>query len=98
MHAAGVMFFLGILLSVEALNAAGLLELLAVDLNKVADTNVIAVAIGLASAVIDNVRCCCLRCVLGPGNTTQTWGQHARLLNVQDRPTDRSCVFACLCV
>lgn len=56
MHAGGVMFFLGILLSVEALNAAGLLQLLAVELNKaVADVNIIAAAIGLASAVIDNV-------------------------------------------
>jgi Na+/H+ antiporter NhaD/arsenite permease-like protein len=50
------MFFMGILLSVEALNAAGLLQLLATDLNEaVADVNLIAAAIGLASAVIDNV-------------------------------------------
>lgn len=50
------MFFMGILLSVEALNAAGLLQLLATDLNKaVPDVNIIAAVIGLASAVIDNV-------------------------------------------
>jgi len=60
--AGGVMFFLGILLSVEALNAAGLLQLLAAELNQaVPDVNVIAAAIGLASAVIDNVS----RVVLG---------------------------------
>lgn len=53
----GVMFFLGILLSVEALNAAGLLQLLATDLNKaLPDVNLVAAAIGVASAVIDNVR------------------------------------------
>lgn len=56
------MFFLGILLSVEALNAAGLLQLLAAELNQaVPDVNIIAAAIGLASAVIDNVS----RLVLG---------------------------------
>lgn len=50
------MFFLGILLSVEALNAAGLLSLLAANLNEaIPDVNLVAVAIGLASAVIDNV-------------------------------------------
>jgi hypothetical protein len=53
------MFFMGILLSVEALNAAGLLQLLATDLTKaVPDVNIIAAAIGLASAVIDNVCSC----------------------------------------
>lgn len=52
----GVMFFMGILLSVEALNAAGLLSLLAANLNEaIPDVNLVAVAIGLASAVIDNV-------------------------------------------
>lgn len=54
--AGGLMFFMGILLSVEALNAAGLLSLLAADLNEaIPDVNLVAVAIGLASAVIDNV-------------------------------------------
>lgn len=53
------MFFLGILLSVEALNAAGLLQLLAAQLSEVVpDVNLVAAAIGLASAVIDNVSCC----------------------------------------
>lgn len=50
------MFFLGILLSVEALNAAGLLQMLAAELNKaVPDVSIVAAAIGVASAVIDNV-------------------------------------------
>jgi Na+/H+ antiporter NhaD/arsenite permease-like protein len=63
--AGGVMFFMGILLSVEALNAAGLLQLLATELNKaVPDVNIIAAAIGLASAVIDNVSRCIDRSVL----------------------------------
>jgi Na+/H+ antiporter NhaD/arsenite permease-like protein len=57
--AGGVMFFLGILLSVEALNAAGLLQQLAAELSRaVPDVNLVAAAIGLASAVIDNVSCC----------------------------------------
>ena len=56
------MFFLGILLSVEALSAAGLLQLLAAELNQaVPDVSIIAAAIGVASAVIDNVSAPCGR-------------------------------------
>lgn len=52
----GILFFLGILLSVEALNAAGLLHQLALGLDQIiGNTTLIATAIGLASAVIDNV-------------------------------------------
>jgi Na+/H+ antiporter NhaD/arsenite permease-like protein len=59
------MFFLGILLSVEALNAAGLLQLLAAQLSEaVPDVNLVAAAIGLASAVIDNVSYCCSEMLL----------------------------------
>jgi DNA-binding transcriptional regulator YdaS (Cro superfamily) len=47
---------MGILVSVEAHNAAGLLQLLATGLNQtVSDVNLIAAAMGLASAVVDNV-------------------------------------------
>lgn len=56
------MFFLGILLSVEALSAAGLLQLLAAELSQaVPDVSIIAAAIGVASAVIDNVSAPCGR-------------------------------------
>lgn len=52
----GILFFLGILLSVGSLEAAGLLKSLAVWLDAtVGSTELIAAAIGLASAVIDNV-------------------------------------------
>jgi len=51
-----VLFFLGILLAVDALHAAGILDSLAQWMDrKIANSNFIAVAIGLASAVIDNV-------------------------------------------
>eukprot|EP00775_Hariotina_reticulata_P008069 gene8070-8264_t len=53
---AGVMFFFGILMSVEALNAAGLLSQLAEALAEaVPNVDVIAGSIGLVSALIDNV-------------------------------------------
>ncbi|KAF6254000.1 citrate transporter-domain-containing protein [Scenedesmus sp. NREL 46B-D3] len=53
---AGVMFFMGILMSVEALNAAGLLGRLALTLNDaVPNVDTIAASIGLVSALIDNV-------------------------------------------
>lgn len=52
----GVLFFLGILMSVASLESAGLLKELAVWLDKqIPSQEIIAVAIGLASAVIDNV-------------------------------------------
>lgn len=52
----GVMFFFGILLCIDALETAGLLELLAHWLDRhVGNTDVIATLIGLASAVVDNV-------------------------------------------
>lgn len=55
---AGVMFFLGVLLSVEALGAAGLLGDLARALNDaVPNVDIIAASIGVVSALIDNVRC-----------------------------------------
>jgi Na+/H+ antiporter NhaD/arsenite permease-like protein len=50
------MFFMGILMSVEALNAAGLLGQLARALNDaVPNVDIIAASIGLVSALIDNV-------------------------------------------
>lgn len=60
------MFFMGILMSVEALNAAGLLGELARALSDaVPNVDIIAASIGLVSALIDNVplvstysRCC----------------------------------------
>lgn len=56
MDLAGVLFFLGILLAVEALNSAGVLTTLAQELDAViGNTTLIATAIGLASAVVDNV-------------------------------------------
>jgi len=52
----GVLFFLGILLSVGALDSAGLLQSLAKFLeNNIPNESIIATLIGLASAVIDNV-------------------------------------------
>lgn len=52
----GVLFFLGILLSVGSLDAAGLLRELATWLDAtVGSTELIAGAIGLASSVVDNV-------------------------------------------
>lgn len=53
---AGTLFFLGILLCIDALDTAGLLGRLAVFLDQsIANVSVIASTIGLASAVIDNV-------------------------------------------
>ena len=50
------MFFLGILMSVEALNTAGLLGQLAVQLDqKVGNLDLIAAAIGVVSSLVDNV-------------------------------------------
>jgi len=52
----GVLFFLGILLCVDALSTAGMLNDLAAWMDRViGNSHVIAVAIGLASAVVDNV-------------------------------------------
>lgn len=52
----GVLFFLGILLAVEALDSAGVLTQLALILDRnIGNTTLIATAIGLASAVVDNV-------------------------------------------
>jgi Na+/H+ antiporter NhaD/arsenite permease-like protein len=54
--AASVLFFLGILVSIAALESAGLLTHLAVWLSEtIGNQNVIVVSIGLLSAVIDNV-------------------------------------------
>lgn len=52
----GILFFLGILLSVDALETAGILKHLALFLdNAIPSKEMIAVIIGLVSAVIDNV-------------------------------------------
>ncbi len=52
----GTLFFLGILLSIDALDSAGILEALAQWLDKnIGNVEVIGVAIGIASAVVDNV-------------------------------------------
>ncbi|CAM6100825.1 unnamed protein product [Calypogeia fissa] len=52
----GVLFFLGILLSVGSLQAAGLLQELATYLDEhIPSIELVATAIGVASAVIDNV-------------------------------------------
>lgn len=52
----GTLFFLGILLCIDALDSAGILEQLAYWLDEnVKNINLIATAIGLASAVVDNV-------------------------------------------
>jgi Na+/H+ antiporter NhaD/arsenite permease-like protein len=51
-----VLFFLGILLSIDALHTAGLLDDLANWMNHtIGNLDVIAIAIGLVSAVVDNV-------------------------------------------
>lgn len=52
----GVLFFLGILLAIDALDAAKILEQLAHWFDKnIGNTNVIAMMIGLGSAIVDNV-------------------------------------------
>lgn len=52
----GVLFFLGILLCIDALRTAGLLDALALWMdNTIGNTHIIAIAIGLASAIVDNV-------------------------------------------
>lgn len=52
----GVLFFLGILLCIDALETGGLLEMLAHWMDKTfQNTAVIATLIGLASAIVDNV-------------------------------------------
>jgi NhaD family Na+/H+ antiporter len=52
----GVLFFLGILLCVDALSTAGILNNLANWMDqRIGNTNVIALAVGLASAIVDNV-------------------------------------------
>jgi len=52
----GVLFFLGILLAISSLDSSGVLKEVAVWLNdSIGNTELIATAIGLASAVIDNV-------------------------------------------
>lgn len=52
----GVLFFLGILLTIDALESAGILTNLASWMDHtLSNTNIIAVLIGLVSAVVDNV-------------------------------------------
>lgn len=52
----GVLFFLGILLCIDALRTAGLLDSLSLWMSeKIGNTHIIAVVIGLASAIVDNV-------------------------------------------
>jgi len=52
----GILFFLGILMAISSLDSAGVLKDVAVFLdNNIPSTELIATAIGLASAVIDNV-------------------------------------------
>lgn len=52
----GVLFFLGILLAIDSLHTAGLLDALADWMAlKIANSDVIAIVIGLASAIVDNV-------------------------------------------
>lgn len=52
----GVLFFLGILLAINAMESAKILDNLAIWLNQyVGNSSVIAVLIGLASAIVDNV-------------------------------------------
>lgn len=52
----GVLFFLGILLSISALEVSGLLQELAVRMNDfISDPHYVAVAIGIFSALIDNI-------------------------------------------
>lgn len=51
-----ILFFLGILLAVGALGSVGILENIAKSLqNYIGDTSIIAIIIGLVSAVVDNV-------------------------------------------
>ncbi len=51
-----VLFFLGILLSIDALHTAGVLDALSSWMDrKIANSDTIAIIIGLASAIIDNV-------------------------------------------
>jgi Na+/H+ antiporter NhaD/arsenite permease-like protein len=51
-----VLFFLGILLSVAALQSTGVLSNIAIWMDKnIADINVITMSIGLLSAIVDNV-------------------------------------------
>ena len=53
---AGILFFLGILLAIQALQTSEILERLALVLDKyIGQPNLIATFIGLASAVVDNV-------------------------------------------
>lgn len=53
---AGVLFFLGILLSVASLETAGILKNLSIVFDEyIGNLNVIAIVIGIASAIIDNV-------------------------------------------
>lgn len=52
----GVLFFLGILLAIDALQTAGILHQLAQWMDQtLANPQLIAIAIGLASAIVDNV-------------------------------------------
>ncbi len=51
----GVLFFLGILLGIGALQSAGLLDALAHTLDRVGDPCVLAGLLGVLSAIIDNV-------------------------------------------
>jgi Na+/H+ antiporter NhaD/arsenite permease-like protein len=51
-----ILFFLGILLSIAALQATGILSSLAEELSsKIADDNIIVISLGLLSSVVDNV-------------------------------------------
>lgn len=52
----GVLFFLGILLAIDAMHTIGLLDALADWMShKIGNSDIIAIVIGLASAVVDNV-------------------------------------------
>lgn len=52
----GVLFFLGILLSVAALDSVGILSILSKGLNQaIPNTNLVAILIGFISSVVDNV-------------------------------------------
>jgi Na+/H+ antiporter NhaD/arsenite permease-like protein len=52
----GILFFFGILLTIDALHAAALLHDLAVWMDRVIrNPDIIAIAIGLGSAIVDNV-------------------------------------------
>ena len=50
-----VLFFLGILMAVAALQTAGHLDLLSKQLDKIGDIYVINLIIGLLSSIVDNV-------------------------------------------